>query len=88
MIAISYSVPEENKVSVEVFDIQGRLMKTLVHETQQPGDEYHGTNGGSSGVCRFSMQKVPDRSAGSVQKPYLRITKTYRSQLNLNLSAG
>jgi M6 family metalloprotease-like protein len=38
MVDLSYSIPEESKVSVEVFDIQGRMVKTLVNETQQPGD--------------------------------------------------
>jgi hypothetical protein len=37
-IAIDYSIPEESKVSIEVFDIQGRMVKILVNETQQTGD--------------------------------------------------
>ncbi|MEX0686542.1 MAG: T9SS type A sorting domain-containing protein [Balneolales bacterium] len=37
---ISYSLPEAGFVSLEVYDITGRLITTLVNETQTPG-QYH-----------------------------------------------
>jgi hypothetical protein len=34
---ISYSLNQRNSVSLKVFDIQGRLIRTLVNETKSPG---------------------------------------------------
>ena len=35
--AIRYRVPEQNHVVLRVFDTHGRVVATLVDETQQPG---------------------------------------------------
>jgi hypothetical protein len=37
---ISYAIPNESKVTVEVFDVLGRKVKTLVDE-EQPAGSYH-----------------------------------------------
>jgi hypothetical protein len=34
---ISYSLPSPTSVTLSIYDITGRLVETLVNETQQPG---------------------------------------------------
>jgi hypothetical protein len=34
---ISYSLPTTTEVTLSIYDITGRLVETLVNETQQPG---------------------------------------------------
>jgi hypothetical protein len=34
---ITYSLPQKSEVTLELYDITGRLVETLVNETQQPG---------------------------------------------------
>ncbi|MEO0092433.1 MAG: FlgD immunoglobulin-like domain containing protein, partial [candidate division WOR-3 bacterium] len=35
--AICYSLPAETKVSLVIYDVSGRLVKTLVNESKEPG---------------------------------------------------
>jgi hypothetical protein len=35
--AISYSLPQSSQVTLTIYDITGRLVETLVNETQEPG---------------------------------------------------
>ncbi|MCX7785414.1 MAG: T9SS type A sorting domain-containing protein [candidate division WOR-3 bacterium] len=39
LTAICYSLPVQDKVSLQIYDINGRLIKTLVSETK-PADNY------------------------------------------------
>jgi hypothetical protein len=44
---ISYSIPEAAKVKITIYDILGKVVKTLVNEEQNPGQyqiEWNGTN--------------------------------------------
>jgi hypothetical protein len=34
---ISYALPEQSLVSLRIYDVLGRLVQTLIHETQAPG---------------------------------------------------
>ena len=46
-VSIDYSIPEEGHVSIEVFDMQGRLVSVLVNEIRDAGDHQYiwdGTN--------------------------------------------
>jgi flagellar hook assembly protein FlgD len=37
---ISYSIPVNNNVSIEIYDIQGKKIKTLVNEYQASGNHF------------------------------------------------
>jgi flagellar hook assembly protein FlgD len=60
---IQYELPEATRVRIDVFNLAGRLVKTIVDEGQQPGYKsvaWDGTNADgqkvASGVYLYRMQ--------------------------------
>ncbi|MFI5211695.1 MAG: T9SS type A sorting domain-containing protein, partial [Ignavibacteria bacterium] len=54
---INYSVPKEGEISLEVFDISGRMISTLVNEVKQAGNYKYDFNAGSlsTGVYFYKL---------------------------------
>ncbi|MEO0092363.1 MAG: T9SS type A sorting domain-containing protein, partial [candidate division WOR-3 bacterium] len=48
---IRYSLPIESKVSLQLYDISGRLIKTLVNEEKKPGNYSLTFNTKTLGSC-------------------------------------
>jgi hypothetical protein len=62
--AISYSLPAETQVALAIHDIAGRLVETLVNETQQPGihQVMWDRMDNPSGVYFCRLRACPERS--------------------------
>jgi hypothetical protein len=58
LIAIYYSLPTKSKTSLQLFDISGRLVKTLVNESKKSGNYSITLNSKtlSAGVYFLSLQ--------------------------------
>lgn len=57
-ITIHYDLPEDSHVTIDIFDILGRRLTTLVNETQPAGSHHMIWNGadGSSGIYFYRIQ--------------------------------
>lgn len=63
---ITYKLPQSANVTLQVFDVLGNEIKTLVMETQQPGDyevEFDGS-GLASGIYLCRIQIIPANGVG------------------------
>jgi hypothetical protein len=62
---ISYSLPQVSEVTLSIHDITGRLVETLVNESQQPGIQEVRWNRKSnpSGVYFYRLKACPERSS-------------------------
>jgi hypothetical protein len=58
LTTITYGIPSETNVRIDVYDIQGRKISTLVNTTKEPGMYQVEFNGGglASGVYFYSLQ--------------------------------
>lgn len=68
-IIIRYSLPANGKVSLQIFDVSGRLVKTLVDELQNPG------------VYRINWNGTDDRGKKAEQGVYFYILKFIDTKL-------
>ncbi len=62
---IKYQLPVESRVSLQIYNVLGQVVKTLVNEVQSPGykqQDWNGTNSAGSsvgsGVCFYRMDAV------------------------------
>ena len=65
---ITYTLPQQADVTLQVFDVLGNEIKTLVKETQQPGAyeaEFNGS-GLASGIYLCRIQIIPATGAGQI----------------------
>jgi Tol biopolymer transport system component len=69
----SYSLPEEARVVIDIYDVQGRVIRRLLDRRQMPGDHTvrwdasgDGGSGVPSGVCYCKMQAGERRGWGRV----------------------
>jgi hypothetical protein len=55
---ISFDVPEESLVTIAVFDVLGREVRTLLHQRKEPGRHYVNFDGTglASGVYVYSLK--------------------------------
>lgn len=55
---ISYSLPEQTRVTIKIYDIIGKEVKTLVNTTKNAGDYTESFNGGnlSSGIYFYTLK--------------------------------
>ena len=61
---ISYSLPATTEVTLSIYDITGRLVETLVNETQEPGihQARWQREDNPSGVYFYRLKACPERS--------------------------
>ena len=63
--AIRYSISSTSHVKLDVYDLSGRLIETLVNETQQPGirQVHWNRKTNPSGVYFYTLKACPERSS-------------------------
>jgi hypothetical protein len=66
---VSYSLPSMSKVTLTIYDITGRLVETLVNETEQPGIHQVSWDrkDSPSGVYFYRLKACPERSGELVE---------------------
>jgi hypothetical protein len=62
---IDYSVPKEGKISLEVFDVSGRMISTLVNEVKLAGNYKYDFNAGSLATGVYFYKLTGDGFTGT-----------------------